>query len=92
MIARNLYRDARRAPAPVALSDAVDVSDWGSGPEASTGARHELKVVMHALQATPELDRAALLMATMEGLSHETSAWRSGFPRPPSRCASTGRA
>jgi RNA polymerase sigma-70 factor (ECF subfamily) len=70
MIARNLYRDARRKPVEARLSAAVDVSDLGSGPEASAQARHDLQVVLRALHQLPELDRAALLMAAVEGLPH----------------------
>lgn len=71
MIARNLYRDGRRKPVETRLSAAVDVRDPGSGPEAAAEARHELQLVLRALSEISELDRAALLMATVEGLSHQ---------------------
>lgn len=74
MIARNLHRDGRRKPIEARLPDAVDVRDPGSGPEAAAQARDELEVVLRALRDIPELDRAALLMATMEGLPHQAIA------------------
>jgi RNA polymerase sigma-70 factor (ECF subfamily) len=73
MIARNLYRDGRRKPVEARLP-AVEVRDPGRGPEAAAQARDELQVVLRALREIPELDRAALLMATVEGLSHQAIA------------------
>ena len=74
MIARNLYRDDRRKPVEARLPAAVEVRDPGRGPEAAAQARDELQVVLRALREIPELDRAALLMATVEGLSHQAIA------------------
>jgi len=74
MIARNLYRDDRRKPVEARLPAAVEVRDPGRGPEAAAQARDELQVVLGALREIPELDRAALLMATVEGLSHQAIA------------------
>ena len=74
MIARNLYRDGRRKPVEAPLPAAVEVRDPGRGPEAAAQARDELQVVLRALREIPELDRAALLMATVEGLSHQAIA------------------
>ena len=74
MIARNLYRDERRRPADQRLPEHHDAADEGAGPEASTQARHELRRVLRALLEIPEADRAVLLMATVEGLSHQTIA------------------
>ena len=74
MIARNLYRDGRRKPVEARLPAAVEVRDPGRGPEAAAQARDELQVVLRALREIPELDRAALLMATVEGLSHQAIA------------------
>ena len=71
MIARNLYRDDRRRPAAASLSAAAEVSDRAAGPEASADARHELQLVLRALHELPELDRAVLLMATVEELPHQ---------------------
>jgi RNA polymerase sigma factor (sigma-70 family) len=74
MIARNLYRDGRRKPVEARLPAAVEVRDPDRGPEAAAQARDELQVVLRALREIPELDRAALLMATVEGLSHQAIA------------------
>jgi RNA polymerase sigma-70 factor (ECF subfamily) len=74
MIARNLYRDERRRPADLSLPEHHDAPDDGAGPEASAQARHELRRVLRALHEIPESDRAVLLMATVEGLSHRTIA------------------
>jgi RNA polymerase sigma-70 factor, ECF subfamily len=74
MIARNLHRDGRRKAVEARLPAAVDVPDPGSGPEAAAQARLELQLVLRALRDIPELDRAALLMATVEGLPHQAIA------------------
>jgi RNA polymerase sigma-70 factor, ECF subfamily len=69
-IARNLYldwrrQDARHAPMP------EQVTDPAPGPEAESSGRSELRTVVAALQALPEIDRSALLMHAVEGLSSE---------------------
>ena len=74
MIARNLYRDELRRPVDLSLPDHHDAPDEGAGPEASAHARHELRRVLRALREIPESDRAVLLMATVDGLSHQTIA------------------
>ena len=74
MIARNVYRDERRRPPDIELPEHYDVADGGAGPEASAHARHELRRVLRALREIPESDRAVLLMATVEGLSHHSIA------------------
>ena len=71
MIARNLFRDGRRRPVQVQRPDFADVRDGAASPEAAAEARQDLRSVLGALRALPELDRAILLMATLEGLSHE---------------------
>jgi len=71
MIARNLFRDGRRRPVQVQLPDFADVRDGAASPEAAAEACQDLRSVLGALRALPELDRAILLMATLEGLSHE---------------------
>ena len=71
MIARNLFRDGRRRPVQVQRPDFADVRDGAASPEAAAEARQDLRSVLGALRALPELDRALLLMATLEGLSHE---------------------
>ncbi len=72
MIARNLYRDGRRRPSSDRLADRMDVRDRSPDPEATTHAREELDAVLKALRVIPELDRAILLMATVEHLSHQS--------------------
>jgi RNA polymerase sigma factor (sigma-70 family) len=74
MIARNLCRDARRQPPDASLPDGQDVQDQAASPEATAQSRHELRRVLRALAQIPENDRAVLLMATVEGLSHQTIA------------------
>jgi RNA polymerase sigma-70 factor (ECF subfamily) len=65
MIARNLYRaEGRRAARQVALPEALP--DRKPGPEVDVGGRLELAAVLEALQALPEVDRAALLMHALD--------------------------
>lgn len=73
-IARNLYRDAMRRHADSSLPENFDVVDNGPGPEASTQARDELRHVLTALRQIPEHEREVLLMATVEGLTHQAIA------------------
>jgi RNA polymerase sigma-70 factor, ECF subfamily len=74
MIARNLYRDATRRRADASLPENLDVMDHAPGPEASTEARDELQRVLSALRQIPEHEREVLLMATVEGLTHQAIA------------------
>ena len=74
MIARNLYRDAMRRRAEVSLPENLEIADNGPGPEASTQARDELRRVLSALRQIPEHEREVLLMATVEGLTHQAIA------------------
>ena len=74
MIARNLYRDEKRRHAPVNLPDDVEVVDRGARPAASVEARDELRRVLAALREIPDGEREVLLMATVEGLSHQAIA------------------
>jgi RNA polymerase sigma-70 factor, ECF subfamily len=67
MIARNLYRDERtRKERQVALED----SALDPKPDAVAGGRLELGAVLKALQALPEIDRAALLMSAQDGMPY----------------------
>jgi RNA polymerase sigma-70 factor (ECF subfamily) len=69
IIARNLYRaERRRAARQVVLPDALP--DHRPGPEAVAAGRQELAAVLEALQALPEVDRAALLMHAQDALPH----------------------
>lgn len=74
MIARNLYRDAMRRRSETSLPEHFEIADSGPGPEASTQARDELRHVLSALGRIPEHEREVLLMATVEGLSHQAIA------------------
>ncbi len=78
-IARNLYRDGLRRPDESQLPALADVRDPGAGPEAAAQARSELHVVLRALRDVPEIDRAALLMASVEGLPYQTIATALGL-------------
>ena len=74
-IARNLYRDAvgdavRRPALPIG----EDYLDPGPTPELLARDRVALDVVLEGLQQLPEHERAALVMATQDGLSHEEIA------------------
>jgi RNA polymerase sigma-70 factor (ECF subfamily) len=74
MIARNFYRDGQRRPAAAALDDQPDVRDRAPDPESAAHAKSELEMVLKALRQIPELDRAVLLMATVEQLPHQSIA------------------
>jgi len=73
-IARNLCRDEARRSTPLQLPDDADVAETAAGPQRSAEARSDLQRVRRALAELPELDRAVLLMATMDGLSHQAIA------------------
>ena len=68
-IARNLYKDElTRKGRHVALDDTI--LDPKPGPDAVAGGRIELAAVLQALQALPEIDRAALLMSAQDGMPY----------------------
>jgi RNA polymerase sigma-70 factor (ECF subfamily) len=73
MIARNLYRDERRRRPVMPLAE-LDLPDDAAGPEASAHARLELRRVLAGLREIPDDDREVLLMAAVEGLSHQSIA------------------
>ena len=56
------------------MPEDLDVADAAPGPEASAEARDELQRVLSALAQMPEHEREVLLMATVEGLSHQAIA------------------
>lgn len=69
-IVRNLFlqdvtRRRRRAPLPDGLAGA------SPGPDDRAAARSELRAVMAALAALPEIDRAAVLMRADDGLPYD---------------------
>jgi RNA polymerase sigma-70 factor (ECF subfamily) len=72
-IARNLFLHERRHIRRRAVLD-ESRADAGPGPEERLRARRELQSVLAALQALPEVDRAAVLMRAEEGLCYEEIA------------------
>lgn len=74
MITRNLYRDSMRKRPEVPLYDEWLIADDAANPEAIAAARSELRVVLDALHALPESERAVLLMATVGGIPYEAIA------------------
>jgi RNA polymerase sigma-70 factor (ECF subfamily) len=74
MITRNLYRDSMRKRPEVPLHDEWLIADDAANPEAIAAARSELRVVLDALHALPESERAVLLMATVGGIPYEAIA------------------
>ena len=74
MIARNLHRDVMRQRTESPLPENVEIMDRAPGPETAAQARDELQQVLSALARIPEHEREVLLMATVEGLSHQAIA------------------
>lgn len=72
-IARNLYLQQRRGRRPQEPFDEA-TADPRPGPAERAMARDELASTLAALQALPELDRAALLMRADEELAYEEIA------------------
>jgi RNA polymerase sigma-70 factor (ECF subfamily) len=72
-IARNLYLAERKRTARQVALDG-DLPDPKPGPETVACGRLELDAVFEALQALPEVDRAALLMHVQDGLSYAAIA------------------
>ncbi len=80
-IARNLCRDigrARRDRGDASLAE-HDVADTAAGPDRAAQSRDELRLVLAALQALPETDRAVVLMAAVDGMSHQLIAEATGL-------------
>jgi RNA polymerase sigma-70 factor, ECF subfamily len=72
-IVRNLFlqhlrHERRRRPLDEQMVDDLP------GPEARASDRNDLRVVIDALAALPEIDRAAVLMRADEGLAYEEIA------------------
>jgi len=72
VIARNVYRhELRRLRRQVQLDPAMPASDSASAtPDATLDAKQKLARVLKALAALPEVDRFALLLRVVEGLSY----------------------
>jgi RNA polymerase sigma-70 factor (ECF subfamily) len=72
-VARNLFlHHRRRAKRTASLDDRM--ADAAPGPHERADARDELRKVLVALQALPELDRSALLMRTDSAMPYEEIA------------------
>lgn len=74
MIARNLYRDVMRQRADSSVPENFEVADRAPGPDVAAQARDELRQMLLALRRIPAHEREVLLMATVEGLSHQAIA------------------
>ena len=72
-IARNLFlAEQRHARRQAGLDESA--ADAGPSVERRTAAEQELREVLAALQALPEVDRAAVLLRAEEGMSYEEVA------------------
>src|SRR5262249_50840227 len=72
-IARNHYQELlRKTSRHAELTH--ELTDAHPGPAQVAGDRAELQSVLEAMQKLPEGERAALLMRSQEGLSHEEIA------------------
>ena len=72
-VARNLFLHHRRqAKRTTSLDD--HMADAAPGPHERAHARDELRTVLAALQALPEVDRSALLMRTDSAMPYEEIA------------------
>lgn len=74
MIARNLYRDIVGRRSESRLPENFEVADRAPGPEVAAQARDELQHVLRALARIPDHEREVLLLATVEGLTHQAIA------------------
>lgn len=72
-IVRNLYLQHRRRRRPESAPD-ESLADARPGPVERALARDELEATLAALQALPEIDRAALLMRASDELPYEEIA------------------
>jgi RNA polymerase sigma-70 factor (ECF subfamily) len=82
-IARNLFLDTTRAgrrTTPLAVAH-LDLAAGGATPETAAAGRLDLDALREALPQVPEHERAALLMATVDGLSHDEIAAALGCSR-----------
>ena len=82
-IARNLFLDATRAgrrTTPLEIGH-LNVAATGATPEATVAGRLDLDALRAALAEIPEHERAALLMATVDGLAHDEIAAALGCSR-----------
>ena len=82
-IARNLFLDTLRVDRRSTSLDGerLDFADPAAGPEATAEGRIGLDAVREALLQVPEHERAALILATVDGLSHDEFAHMFGCSR-----------
>ena len=82
-IARNLFLDSLRVDRRSTPLDGghLDLVDPTAGPEATAEGRIGLDALREALQQVPEHERAALILATVDGLSHDEIAATLGCSR-----------
>jgi RNA polymerase sigma-70 factor (ECF subfamily) len=74
-ITRNLYLQHLRAARRVARASLVEqLEDQRPSPAREAQARSELEATLADLQSLPEIDRAALLLRSVEQLSYEEIA------------------
>lgn len=72
-IVRNLFLQQQRRERRGQPLDEQTIDDR-PGPEAQAGDQQNLRIVLAALAALPEVDRAAVLMRADEGLAYEEIA------------------
>ena len=77
-IARNLFLAERKRTARQVALDST-LTDPKPGPEVVAAGRIELDAALVALQALPEIDRAALLMHAQDGLPYAAIATALGL-------------
>jgi len=77
-IARNLYRAERKRTARYVALDGT-LADPKPGPDAVASGRQGIHAVLEAMQALPEVDRAALLMHAQDGLPYAVIATALGL-------------
>ena len=72
-IARNLFLQGIRRTTRHDQLDR-DLADSQASPQVQAEQREELRAVLAGLQELPEIDRAALLMRSLDGLAYEEIA------------------
>jgi RNA polymerase sigma-70 factor (ECF subfamily) len=77
-VARNFFLQQRRQAARTTLLD-DQMADAAPSPHERADARHELRLVLSALQALPEVDRSALLMRADSAMPYEEIAHTLGI-------------
>ena len=89
-IARNLYLQQRRQNSRMAPID-TEVRDSQPDPLQQARARDELRVVLEALQALPEVDRSAVLMRADAGMPYAEIARTLGISEAAAKVSAPAR-